>query len=215
MAAADAGRSGRLAGFIGTLLVIAYPLLSHASVLLKAPHLQFAALLSFAAVPLLPRLLRGAWGAWALFLGLALGFWALALHGAAQYALYLPPLVISGALAVSFGLSLQAGRTPLITLFARIVRGGELPEELRCYTRKLTLFWAWLVAALFVLTLVLSFTGPLWLWSLHTNLFSYLVLSVVFVVEFFLRRVWFPQHHHLDFWPYLKRMTKIRGGQLR
>ena len=96
-----------------------------------------------------------------------------------------------------------------------IVRGTELPEDLRRYTRKLTLFWALLVGILFALTLLLSFTGPLWLWSLHTNFLSYVVVGVVFVVEFFLRRIWFSHHHHLGFWQYLKRMTQIRGGQLR
>ncbi len=215
MAAADAGRSGRLAGLIGTLLVIAYPVLSHASVLLKEPKLQFAALLSFSAVPLVPQLLQARWTSWALLLGLAVVLWNLTQKGAGQYALYLPPLVISAVLAASFALSLKAGRTPLITLFARIVRGAELPEDLLRYTRKLTLFWALLVGALFALTLLLSFTGPLWLWSLHTNFLSYVVIAVVFVVEFFLRRIWFSHHHHLGFWQYLKRMTQIRGGQLR
>ena len=124
-------------------------------------------------------------------------------------------LFISAVLAASFAFSLQADRTPLITVFARIVRGAELPADLLRYTRKLTLFWALLVGILFALTLLLSLTGPLWLWSLHTNFLSYVVVGVVFVVEFFLRRIWFSHHHHLGFWQYLKRMTQIRGGQRR
>lgn len=204
-----------MAVVLPTALAVAYPLLSHASVALHAPLLQGLALLSFASVPLVPGLLALRLKPWLLFALLAAALWLLTHLGGGQYALYLPPLVFTGALSALFAMSLLPGRTPLISTFARIARGGVLPADLVVYTRKLTLFWACLVGALFAVTLYLTLFGPLWLWSWHTNFFSYSVISVVFVVEFFLRRRWLAHHEHLSFWGYLKTMTRIRAGQLR
>ena len=203
------------AAILPIALAVAYPLLSHASVLLHAPLLQWLALCCFAAVPLAAGLMARRARSWLIFIAIALLLWAVTHIGGGQYALYLPPLVFTATLASTFALSLRKGHTPLIVTFAAIARGGELPPDLAAYCRKLTAFWACMVAAIFATTLYLTLFGPLWLWSWHTNFASYVVIGAVFIAEFFLRRIWFAHLPHGSFWQYLKFMTRVRAGDLR
>lgn len=188
-------------------LLIAYPLLSHTATMLAAPLLQWLALLAVIAIPVSAALLRGRPLFWLGFVLAAGLLWWLVHAGGGQYALYLPPLLLPGALAASFALSLRPGRTPLITAIADAARGPLTPRIAR-YTRRLTLFWALLTASLLAIALLLSCTGPLWLWSLFTNFITYAVLGAVFAVEYLLRRRWYPEHDHPGFLDYLAIVVK-------
>lgn len=199
------------AAILPVTLAVAYPLLSHASVALKAPFLQWLALSCFAAVPLVNGLAALRLRPWLLFTGIAALLWLLTHWGGGQFALYLPPLVLTGVLSATFAASLLPGRTPLITHFASMARGGVVPPDLIVYCRKLTVFWACMTGGSFLATLWLTVFGPLWLWSWYTNFFSHVLMGTVFVAEFFLRRKWFAHHPHGAFWTYLKFMTRMRG----
>lgn len=188
--------------WLPALLMISYPLLSHAAVSLHSPDLQWLALLAVTATPMSSALLRGRAGFWLLFIFLATGLWWLVHLGGGQYALYLPPLLLPLALSAGFALSLRPGHTALITAIAD-AEHGPLSDAVRRYTRQLTAFWALLALGLAVITLVLTLAGPLWLWSLFTNFISYALLGTVFVVEYVLRRRWFPEHPHSGFIDYL------------
>lgn len=195
--------------WLPVLLMVGYPLLSHAAALLHSPALQWLALLAVSATPMSGALLRGRLGFWLLLALLAAALWWLVHAGGGQYALYLPPLLLPLALAAGFALTLRPGRTALITGIADAAH-GPLDEPMRRYTRRLTAFWALLAAGLAVIALLLTLTGPLWAWSLFTNFISYGVIGTVFVVEFLLRRRWFPAHPHGSFAHYLGIVLRSR-----
>src|SRR5207244_7667624 len=55
--------------------------------------------------------------------------------------LKLPPVIFNVALAVWFGRTLARGEEPMISWFARLVRGTELPPDIARYTRWSTVIW--------------------------------------------------------------------------
>lgn len=187
-------------------LSIGYPLLSHLATSLGSPALQWLALMAIVAVPLSGGLLKGSVPAWISLSGLALLLWLLVHSGGGQYALFLPPLVLPSAAATGFGLSLRAGRTPLVTLVAET--RGPLPPYLRSYTRRLTWFWTGFTASLALVALVLCLSGQLKLWSWFANVVSYVLIGLVLVVEYLLRRLWFPAYAHPGFLAYLRMIVR-------
>lgn len=195
--------------WLPVLLMVSYPLLSHAALLMHSPDLQWLALLAVSATPMSSALLRGRPGFWLLMLLIAAALWWLVNAGGGQYGLYLPPLLLPLALSVGFALTLRPGHTALITTIADAAH-GPLNDEMRRYTRKLTAFWALFAASLAAITLVLTLSGPLWAWSLFTNFISYALIGGVFIVEFLLRRHWFPAHPHGGFVDYLGIVIKSR-----
>lgn len=195
--------------WLPVLLMVGYPLLSHAAALLHLPELQWLALLAVTATPMSGALLRGRLGFWLLLALLAAALWWLVNAGGGQYALYLPPLVLPLALSAGFALTLRPGHTALITTIADAAH-GPLADEMWRYTRRLTAFWALLAAGMASITLWLTLYGPLWAWSLFTNFISYGVIGSVFVVEFLLRRRWFPAHPHGSFAHYLGIVLRSR-----
>lgn len=98
-------------------------------------------------------------------LGALLGWLALAalllvpaLLGHAQLALMALPVVFLGAVSWLFARTLRAGREPLISRFVRIIEGEDrldLPG-VRGYTRGVTTFWACLLGAMAVLSLLIA-----------------------------------------------------------
>lgn len=94
-----------------------------------------------------------------------------------------------GLLAIGFGRSL--GDVPMITRFARLVH-GELAPPLVSYTRGATLAWALFFAAMTLSSLALFFFGPLPLWSLLVNILTPVLVGVMFVAEFLMRRLLLP-----------------------
>lgn len=131
---------------------------------------------------------------------------ALGLWGAAVLALYLQWPVVQarfewvyliqhvctfGLLAIGFGRSL-AGGEPMITRFARLVHGSELAPPLVRYTRGATLAWALFFGAMTASSLGLFFFGPLSLWSLLVNILTPILVGVMFVAEFLVRRLLLP-----------------------
>ena len=116
-----------------------------------------AALLLLAAW--LPQVLRrhsaAALAAWLALVALLL---VPAFFGHAQLALMALPVVFMAAIAWVFGRTLVRGHEPLVTRFVRVIEGDArlaLPG-VRSYTRGVTTFWAILLAALSLLSLLIA-----------------------------------------------------------
>lgn len=107
-------------------------------------------------------------------------------------ALYLPPFIIQGSLLWLFASSLQQGKEPLITRIARVVFQQHDEATIR-YTRKVTQLWSLFFIALLIETLLLTLFAPLEIWSLFANIVNYLLILLLFSVEFIYRRLRFPQ----------------------
>ena len=118
-------------------------------------------------------------------LGLAVQAWRG--QGVAAGALYVGQHVaIHVLLAFVFGLTLQAGREPLITALARRVHGG-LTAPMEIYSRKVTVAWTLYFVAVAALSLVLYVVASFALWATFANLVTPVAMLAMFVGEYLLR----------------------------
>ena len=187
--------------------ILAYPVLVHLSILLGQPWLAGLALVtlcaSFIFQPL--RALR----AWA-WLGLAAVMLAsaAAVHFRAQlYVLYLPPIVLPLAMLAWWAPSLRAGRTPMITRIATVIRGSLTPDY-AAYTRNATVMWV----GVFTLLAAAGIGCALWAsaetWSLVTNSLNTVFIGLVFLGEYLYQRWRYPNVEHFEFITYIRRIIK-------
>jgi uncharacterized membrane protein len=191
-------------------LALGYPLLAHLAIVLADRRLQWLALVWLLGIALGGALLqRRAW-AWLTWAAAGALTWWLVVAGHGLYALYVPPAAIPAALALLFASSLRDGQTPLITHIARTMHGGELPDDLVAYTRRVTVLWALVCAAMFISAVAFALLASPTLWSLVTNLAHYLVLGAVFILEYAWRRIRFRHHEHLGLMQFLRRVTQVR-----
>lgn len=175
------------------LLIILYPVLVHLAILLDQAWLRFAAIVVLILALLFPALRQQRIWAWLSLGGLLLGAGLLSWQGGALYFLYLPPVLLNLFLMGVFLASLRPPRTPLITAVARHIRGGDMPDEIAAYTRRLTGFWAALFAAAAAWSALAAILATTDTWSWITNVFNYLVVFLVFGLEY-LYRMWRYRH---------------------
>jgi uncharacterized membrane protein len=214
------------------LLVIAYILMEHFSVVLGLPRLAVAALALLAVLLLIaPLRARRAW-AWALLLATCV---ALALPGARRWAplaLMLPPTVINGVLAVLFGHTLAGGRMPLVERMVRLLHAPEPIEDAAvfAYARRVTWAWTLLLAGNALASLLLALLAvpngllaaagvasplpvPVQWWSWFSNFGCYGLVLLLFVVEYEVRSRRFPWQPYRNLFDFLRRAAAI-GPQL-
>jgi uncharacterized membrane protein len=118
-------------------------------------------------------------------LGLAVQAWRG--EGLAPRSIYVGQHVaIHVLLAFVFGLTLQAGREPLVTALARRVH-GSLTAAMEIYSRKVTIAWTFYFVAMAALSLVLCATVPFAVWATFANLVTPLAMLAMFVGEYLLR----------------------------
>jgi uncharacterized membrane protein len=133
--------------------------------------------------------------------------------------LTLPPSVINAWLAWIFGRSLQAGREPMISTFARIEQAkltnlpsANLPLDLVRYTRTLTQVWSALFIALALVSALLAYSGEATWWALFTGVVSYLLMGSLFFGEYIFRRLRFAQYRHAN--PFQLAWYLIKAGPI-
>jgi hypothetical protein len=93
------------------------------------------------------------------------------------------------ALLLIFGASMQRGREPLVTFFARSIH-GPLPEELRQYTRRVTGVWCGFFALQLLVSLVLLILAPIIWWSFFVNVLNAPLVGLLVLAERLSRRYW-------------------------
>jgi uncharacterized membrane protein len=137
--------------------------------------------------------------------------------------LVLPPILVPATLAWVFGRSLLAYRTPLVQRFASAFHAPDaLPDGVAGYTRRVTWCWALLLAGVALANLwmamnltpggLLDVAGRRAPWPVtpeafawRSNLGSYLVIGGMFVGEFVVRIIRFPEHQYRNPVDFLKR----------
>lgn len=189
---------------LGVPLFLAYPVLTHVAVFTGLTHLASAAWLCLATLAVL--VFPGKWGVG--------GFAALAaalLFFDPGTLVKLPPIVINLALAAWFGRSLARGEEPVISWFARLVRGTELAPDLARYTRISTMVWtAFFVVSAAVAAGLALFARPQ-TWTLFANGIDYLLVGALFVGEYLYRRVRFRHHAHAPLLDVVRAVARARG----
>lgn len=192
-----AGLEGRESGAVSmslrqvlvTSLLLAYPVLTHTAVSTGLAYFAWAAWLCLAGLVVLA--FPGNWG--------RAGFAVLAgapLVADADTLLKFPPVVINLALAAWFGKSLAAGEEPVISWFARLARGEDLPPDLMRFTRRSTVIWTVFFVGMAVVAAALALFASPHAWSLFTNGIDYLLVAVLFVGMHVYRGLRYRHHKH-------------------
>jgi len=192
-------------GALAVLVLLAYPLLTHAAVTTGLAYLAWTAWMCIAALVCLS--FPGRWG----LMGFAL-LAAAPLVADADALLKLPPVIINLALAVWFGRTLAPGEEPMISWFARLVRGTELPPDLARYTRWSTVVWTAFFVSMAAAATALAVWAAPHTWSVFTNGIDYLLVGALFVGEYVFRRVRYRHHEHRPLADVVR--TVARAGKL-
>lgn len=113
------------------------------------------------------------------------------------------------ALCWVFGHTLAAGREPLVTRFARIVRRGDMPPEVLSFTRGVTLAWTLFFAGTAVVSALLYAVVSVKAWSVFSNLLNSPLIGLMFVGEYALRR---HKLRHIRHSPLMDSVQAFRQG---
>jgi uncharacterized membrane protein len=195
--------------FLTGVACCAYPVMSHLGAVSGEPRWAVTGLALLAWGVLAARV-RGLLAALLGLLALGLGLAVSAVSPEAV--LYAPPLALYVGLGALFAATLRPGDEPMVSRFARIERGGELPADLARYTRTLTVLWVLFFAAMAATSFALALAGSIEAWSLFTNLLAYALLAVFFLGEYLYRRFRFRHHTHAGFVEFLSRLSTYRLG---
>jgi len=214
---------------VALLLAVGYSPLAHWANASGRSELAVLAGAVLVLMLLIEPMARPRWWAWALAVVLLAALLPLWHSPHALLLLTAPPVVFAGWIGWFFGRSLRRGSTPLIT---RIVAGlyaqaGQAlsPAQL-AYTRRLTVCWAGLLAAMTLVNLLLALWAvpggvlaqlgrlpPLAIAdeqaSLFSNLLGYGVIGGFFVGEYALRARWFPVRPYRNFIDFVRQMARL------
>lgn len=95
------------------------------------------------------------------------------------------PALVNVALLVAFGRTLRRG-PPLVETFARMQHPDLSPAQVG-HCRTVTGVWCVFFAANAAFSFWLAVAGDVWLWTLYTGLVAYLLMGLIFGVEFVVR----------------------------
>jgi uncharacterized membrane protein len=192
--------------FVAAGAVLAYPLLCHAAVAFDDARWAAVgiAVLGWAVLRLRHSPAVSAAVAVACF---ALGMLLASVLPAAI--VYAPPVVLNLALCALFASTLRAGSEPLITRFARAER-GDMPADLASYTRRLTQIWVLFFALMAAISVALALLASAAAWSLFTNVVNYVLVLLMFVLEYGYRRIRYRHHRHAGPVEFLRRLHTYR-----
>src|SRR3989475_9938089 len=126
--------------------------------------------------------------------------------------LKLPPVIFNVALAVWFGRTLARGEEPMISWFARLVRGTELPPDIARYTRWSTVIWTAFFVSMAAASAALAVLATPHTWSVFTNGIDYILVGALFVGEYVFPRVRYAHHEPPPFSDVVR--TVVRAGKL-
>jgi uncharacterized membrane protein len=119
--------------------------------------------------------------------------------------IYMPPVVITGLIFLTFARTLIGEGPALATRFARIM--GETTPEIERYTHRLTWVWTILLGAIVVETVLLPFVASDEVWSLFCNILNYVFIGVLMVAEFIYRKIRFRRPYTLA--GFIRRMASV------
>lgn len=109
--------------------------------------------------------------------------------------LLMAPVLVNAALLATFGVSLWSDR-PMVERFARL-QVEDLPRDEIGYCRSVTKVWCGFFVVNGGVSLALALSRDTRLWALYTGFVSYLLIGLLFTVEYVYRH---------------KRFRRYRGG---
>ncbi len=121
-------------------------------------------------------------------------------------------IMIHSSLLAVFAHSLQPGRTPLVTVLARRIRGPLAPAIVH-YTRRVTQAWCLFFGGQIAVSAALFLLAPVSVWSLFVNVLDGPSVLLMFVGEYGVRRVYLRDQPHISPIAFVRRLA-ARGPSL-
>ncbi len=174
-----------LLNVIFVVLTILYPFVVYLTLGHLEPRiLALILLVVYGTRYLIGRATAPGYAAW-LFAGIA-SFAVFVFATGSQSTLYYYPVLINLILFVLFGYSLLYPPS-VIERIARL-REPDLPASGVAYTRKVTLAWLGFFLLNGSIALATAIHGNIALWSLYNGFIAYMLMGLLFLVEFLIRR---------------------------
>ena len=197
-----------------TLILLSYPLVVHLSIYSGNAIWAAYFLASLFALPLPYNLVKGRRPGWIIGLTTlysATIFWFAG--NQAENLLFARPVIINFLIFALFASTLVGDSQPLVTRFATIIR-KDVPAEVDSYCRKVT--WVWAVFFLFIaiISIYLSVSASIEIWSWFTNVLTYILIMVMFILEFAVRRFMLKEHMDRSFLEFIRDLKKIDFSQV-
>ncbi len=126
-------------------------------------------------------------------------------------------LLIYAALFALFASSLLPGKVPLITRMAcllRDIKPLQLNRKAAEYTRMATVMWATFFFLLGLASLWLALFASLNAWSIFTNFIAYILVGLMFLFEFWLRKKLIAEQMDYTMKEFFQRLRGIKMFRL-
>lgn len=104
-------------------------------------------------------------------------------------------LILPSATQAAFGLAFLRSlkETPLIEHFARMVKPGLSGDE-QAHCRRWTRIWGYYLIVVAAFGLVLAAYASLAVWTIYAGILSYVLVGVLFAIEYVIRKVNFRDY---------------------
>ncbi|MCU7943431.1 MAG: hypothetical protein KZQ87_12205 [Candidatus Thiodiazotropha sp. (ex Cardiolucina cf. quadrata)] len=192
--------------------VICYPFAVHSSVFSGSIIPGLVILIILLALLSLTFLMQHSWITGLLLLlltFLAIGITLLKGESTGLSLLHTPPIAINLILGLLFASTLLPGRNPLISRFASKIHGDVLDKPTQEYTRSVTQFWVAVFFFMAIESWLMAAFAPHRVWSLFTNFINYLIVLLIFVVEYQIRIRRLAHLKHPGFFRFLLSLFRI------
>lgn len=190
-------------------MMVAYPLVAFISLSLEQPLFVISYLLLIFFLVGIKKCLDKHWFTATTLFSIIVFILYLIQQAYIQYLLFLPPILILFSLFILFSQSLTAGKTPLISLYAKLL-GDKLEERHLRYNRSLTIIWSVFFFAMATSSIFLALFSSIDNWSLFTHVISYLLIALFFIIEFMYRKHHFAGEIKGGFFQFIIKIIKIR-----
>jgi len=192
-----------------TLLLVSYPLVIHFSIRAGRADIAIYFIAGVLLLPLLFSLFRLRRPAlWMIVMAVLAVISVVLGYTYAPSVIVIPPILIFSGLLLFFGYSLRAGGIPVITRFAELIL-GDVEPDVRAYTRKATLAWVVFFLSMLLISVGLAWWAPLEVWSWFSNFLAYVLIGVMFIAEFAVRRYCLPHHVDYSFLEFLRNLRRV------
>ena len=179
-----------MANMLGILLLIAYPLSMHFSILAGYDDLLAWIVLIVAGLHLL--LIHNSRIKIVVY-GCVMSVAFLNIISQYDFVIYLPPLLIPTVLLAVFASSLRQNEEAFITKIARRLSVEKLSAKEEIYTRHVTQIWLIFFLAMIIETMFLTFFAEREVWSVFTNIYNYIFIAGLFLIEYLFRMFYFKR----------------------
>jgi len=138
-------------------------------------------------------------------------FWLASRH--AETLLFAQPIIINSLIFLIFISTLFGNSVPLISRFAKIIK-PDAADEIMNYCRWVTWAWAIFFLAMAISSWFLSVYASIEMWSWFTNVLTYILVGLMFVAEYIIRKILMKAHIDRSFMQFIRDVRQLDFQQL-